>query len=118
MLVATGMRIGELLALRWSDIELSPPKSRRDDEGWFLWCASALPTQGLEPALESEPNPSPCAGYPRSTQRHAPHHRRSASALTNLATTSTWEVIGKTPMILGVIAIPCRRLRSGGETGL
>ncbi|QBR94247.1 hypothetical protein EXE57_00720 [Nocardioides euryhalodurans] len=24
MLVATGMRIGELLALRWSDIELTP----------------------------------------------------------------------------------------------
>jgi integrase len=37
MLVATGMRIGELLALRWSDIELSPPPSRRDDEKWFPW---------------------------------------------------------------------------------
>jgi integrase len=37
MLVATGMRIGELLALRWSDIELSPPPARRDDEGWFPW---------------------------------------------------------------------------------
>jgi integrase len=37
MLVATGMRIGELLALRWSDIELTPPPSRRNDEGWFPW---------------------------------------------------------------------------------
>jgi integrase len=37
MLVATGMRIGELLALRWSDIELTPPPSRRDDKGWFPW---------------------------------------------------------------------------------
>jgi integrase len=37
MLVATGMRIGELLALRWSDIELSPPPARRDDKGWFPW---------------------------------------------------------------------------------
>jgi integrase len=32
MLVATGMRIGELLALRWSNIELAPPPSRRGDE--------------------------------------------------------------------------------------
>ena len=37
MLVATGMRIGELLALRWSDIELTPPPARRDDKGWFPW---------------------------------------------------------------------------------
>lgn len=37
MLIATGMRIGELLALRWSDIELTPPPERRDDEGWFPW---------------------------------------------------------------------------------
>ncbi len=37
MLIATGMRIGELLALRWSDIELSPPPERRDDDGWFPW---------------------------------------------------------------------------------
>lgn len=35
MLIATGMRIGELLALRWSDIELTPPPERRDDNGWF-----------------------------------------------------------------------------------
>lgn len=37
MLIATGMRIGELLALRWSDIELTPPPERRDDETWFPW---------------------------------------------------------------------------------
>ena len=37
MLIATGMRIGELLALRWSDIELTPPPERRDDESWFPW---------------------------------------------------------------------------------
>jgi integrase len=37
MLIATGMRIGELLALRWSDIELTPPPERRDDDGWFPW---------------------------------------------------------------------------------
>jgi len=37
MLVATGMRIGEVLALRWSDIELSPPPSRRDDDSWLPW---------------------------------------------------------------------------------
>jgi integrase len=37
MLVATGMRIGELLALRWSDIELTPPPARRDDETWMPW---------------------------------------------------------------------------------
>lgn len=37
MLVATGMRIGELLALRWSDIELTPPPGRGDDDGWFPW---------------------------------------------------------------------------------
>lgn len=37
MLIATGMRIGELLALRWSDIELTPPTERRDDETWFPW---------------------------------------------------------------------------------
>src|SRR3546814_7898579 len=30
MLIATGMRIGELLALRWSDIELTAPTERRD----------------------------------------------------------------------------------------
>ena len=35
MLVATGMRIDELLTLRWSDIELTPPPARRDDEDWF-----------------------------------------------------------------------------------
>jgi integrase len=28
MLVATGMRIGELLALRWSDVELTAPIER------------------------------------------------------------------------------------------
>lgn len=37
MLIATGMRIGELLALRWSDIELTAPPARRDDETWFPW---------------------------------------------------------------------------------
>jgi integrase len=37
VLVATGMRIGELLALRWSDIELTAPPERRDDDGWFPW---------------------------------------------------------------------------------
>ncbi|MEQ6902027.1 tyrosine-type recombinase/integrase [Nocardioides sp. YIM 152588] len=37
MLVATGMRIGELLALRWSDIELTRPPERRDDESWMPW---------------------------------------------------------------------------------
>lgn len=37
MLIATGMRIGELLAPRWSDIELTPPPQRRDDDGWFHW---------------------------------------------------------------------------------
>lgn len=37
MLVATGMRIGELLALRWSDIELTAPPARRDDETWMPW---------------------------------------------------------------------------------
>jgi integrase len=37
MLIATGMRIGELLALRWSDIELTPPPERRDGDGWFPW---------------------------------------------------------------------------------
>lgn len=37
MLIATGMRIGELLALRWSDIELTAPPERRDDETWFPW---------------------------------------------------------------------------------
>jgi integrase len=37
MLIATGMRIGELLALRWSDIELTPPPERRDRDGWFPW---------------------------------------------------------------------------------
>lgn len=38
MLTATGMRIEELLALRWSDIELTPPSERRDDEDWFhVW---------------------------------------------------------------------------------
>lgn len=37
MLIATGMRIGELLALRWSDIELSAPPAHRDDETWFPW---------------------------------------------------------------------------------
>lgn len=37
LLIATGMRIGEVLALRWSDIELTPPPARRDDETWFPW---------------------------------------------------------------------------------
>lgn len=37
MLIATGMRIGEVLALRWSDIELTAPPARRDDETWFPW---------------------------------------------------------------------------------
>jgi integrase len=37
MLIATGMRIGELLALRWSDIELTAPTERRDDDTWFPW---------------------------------------------------------------------------------
>lgn len=37
MLIATGMRIGELLALRWSDIELTAPPERRNDETWFPW---------------------------------------------------------------------------------
>lgn len=37
ILVATGMRIGELLALRWSDIELTAPPARRDDEIWMPW---------------------------------------------------------------------------------
>jgi integrase len=37
MLIATGMRIGELLALRWSDVELTAPPARRDDETWFPW---------------------------------------------------------------------------------
>lgn len=33
MLIATGMRIGELLALRWSDIELTPPPERPGRRG-------------------------------------------------------------------------------------
>lgn len=37
LLIATGMRIGEVLALRWSDIELTAPPARRDDETWFPW---------------------------------------------------------------------------------
>lgn len=37
LLIATGMRIGEVLALRWSDIELTAPSARRDDETWFPW---------------------------------------------------------------------------------
>lgn len=37
ILIATGLRIGELLALRWSDIELTAPPARRDDETWFPW---------------------------------------------------------------------------------
>jgi integrase len=37
MLIATGMRIGELLALRWADVELTAPPERRDDEDWFPW---------------------------------------------------------------------------------
>jgi integrase len=37
MLVATGMRIGELLALRWSDVELTAPIERHGDENWFPW---------------------------------------------------------------------------------
>jgi integrase len=37
MLVATGMRIGELLALQWSDVELTAPVERRGDENWFPW---------------------------------------------------------------------------------
>jgi integrase len=37
LLIATGMRIGEVLALRWSDVELTPPPARRDDETWFPW---------------------------------------------------------------------------------
>jgi len=37
MLVATGMRIGELLALRWSDIELTAPPERRAHVDWFPW---------------------------------------------------------------------------------
>lgn len=37
MLIATGVRIGEVLALRRADIELTPPPARRDDDGWFPW---------------------------------------------------------------------------------
>lgn len=37
LLIATGMRIGEVLALRWSDIEMTAPPERRDDETWFPW---------------------------------------------------------------------------------
>lgn len=37
MLIATGMRIGEVLALRWSDIELTAPPARRDDATWLPW---------------------------------------------------------------------------------
>lgn len=37
LLIATGMRIGEVLALRWSDIELTAPAERRKDETWFPW---------------------------------------------------------------------------------
>ncbi|MFT4010027.1 MAG: tyrosine-type recombinase/integrase [Nocardioidaceae bacterium] len=37
MLIATGRRIGELLALRWSDIGLTAPPERRDDKSWFPW---------------------------------------------------------------------------------
>lgn len=37
LLIATGMRIGEVLALRWSDIELTAPPARRADETWFPW---------------------------------------------------------------------------------
>ncbi|GAB2447054.1 tyrosine-type recombinase/integrase [Nocardioides hungaricus] len=37
LLIATGMRIGEVLALRWSDIDLTAPPARRDDETWFPW---------------------------------------------------------------------------------
>lgn len=37
LLVATAMRIGELLALRWSDIELTPSPGLGDDDGWFPW---------------------------------------------------------------------------------
>jgi len=44
-----------------------------------------------------EPIPSPCAAIHRSALRARAHHCRWASARTNLATTSTWEVIGKRP---------------------
>lgn len=37
MLIATGMRIGEVLALRWSDLELTPTTERRNDPTWFPW---------------------------------------------------------------------------------
>jgi len=37
LLIATGMRIGEVLALRWSDVELTAPPARRGDEAWFPW---------------------------------------------------------------------------------
>ena len=37
MLIATGMRIGELLAIRWSDIELTAPPQQADNDGWFPW---------------------------------------------------------------------------------
>src|SRR5690606_22300002 len=79
MLSATGMRIGELLALRWSDIELTAPPERRNDETWFPWLMVNDHFQGKAGRLRQDPRRDPAHRTSR-LGRHSPSSAQGSSA--------------------------------------
>lgn len=92
MLIATGMPIGEVLALRWSDIELTAPPVRHNDETWFPWLmvngqitprASGSTTARPTPRSARSPfpiGPSRSCGDARSRSRRTTSTRSSSAA--------------------------------------